>query len=83
MILSGGAMFLARRLPDFAGSIGIHDRNADPDNQIGPDRQRVSSQNSGGDDRDIGQRIVARGEKRGFGQAPAVMPETRKQECAG
>ena len=68
------SMLFAGCLPDFAGCIGIHRGDGQPDDKIGPG---AAPDQRGDDpcryDSQIGQRIVARGEERGPGQAAAVV----------
>jgi hypothetical protein len=50
-------IFLTRRLPDLARSVGIDRGNAKTDDQVRPGGQGVGREQAGRDDRDVGQRI--------------------------
>src|SRR3546814_7265333 len=77
--LRGGAMLAPRRLPDFARGIGIDRCDRQTHDQIGPGRTPDEhADDRRRDDRQIGERVVARRQERGASQAPAMMPEPRQ-----
>src|SRR3546814_14951057 len=70
----GGAMLAPRRLPDFARGIGIDRCDRQTHDQIGPGRTPDEhADDRRRDDRQIGERVVARRQERGAGQAPATI----------
>jgi hypothetical protein len=52
--------FSPHRFPNFFRGRCIHRGDAETDDHVGPNRERIGGENPGGDDRDVGVGIVAR-----------------------
>ncbi len=73
-------MFALRGLPNLAGGIGIHDGDAEADNQVRPSRQCVGGGQAGTDNGEVGEHIISGREERCFGQAAGMVPMAREQK---
>lgn len=62
--------------------IKIDEEDAQPHNQSRPRRNGGCSDNTRGDDGDVGESVVSRRQERGTGKAAAVLTEPREQEGA-
>ena len=59
-------------LPDFARGVGVHDGDADADDEVGPGRSpQDGGDHAGRDDRDVGEHVVARRQKGRLGETAA------------
>ena len=74
---------LPRRLPDLARGVGIDGGDGESDDEIGPGGAPDEGRDQPGrDDRDIGQRVVARRQERGLGEAASVVAIAGEQQGA-
>ena len=71
-----------RSTPDLSRGIGVHRRDAESNDQIGPSGERVGGHKSRHDDGDVCHGIILSRKEGGPRQAAAMGPETHQQERA-
>lgn len=54
------AVLLARRLPDLSRCVGVHGGDGKTDDQVRPGGKSIGCKKACGDDRHIGERVIAR-----------------------